>query len=157
MILDPDHTPDQEAQLLQTEFARYREHARTDSAIPYPTEPNAYLVIATPTDITKARQTTLQVTTGLGFNNTEADQVAATVTELATHLFDHAGGGTLQLNTVTRQNQTGIEVIADIDGPNRADMAFVLNPQWMDELVITSTVGQGTHLIARRWTTAKSV
>ena len=148
MTLDPSPTPHQEAQLLQTEFARYREPPRTDSARPYPTKLTAHLVIATRADITKARQTTLQVTTGLGFNDTEADQVAATVTELATHLFDHAGGGTLQLNTVTRLHQPGIEVIVDIDGPNRADIAFVLNPQWMDELVITSTVDQGTHLIA---------
>lgn len=157
MILDPDPTPDQEAQLLQTEFARYREHPRTSSALAYQTEPNAHLVIATDADITKARQTALQVTTGLGFNDTEADQVAATVTELATHLLDHARGGQIQLNIVTRLYQMGIEVITDVEGPNRADMAFVLNPQWMDELVITSTVGQGTHLIARRWAATKSV
>ena len=156
MTLDPGNTQ-AKVTLLQTEFARYRKRARIDSALPYLIEPHARFFIATRADITKTRQTALQVTTGLGFNDTEADQVAATVTELATHLLDHAGGGTLELNTVTRPHQTGIEIIADTDSLNQTDIAFVLNQHWMDELVITSTAGQGTHLIARRWTAAKSV
>ena len=157
MTLDPGNTQ-AKVVLLQTEFARYRKHTRTDAALPYPTEPNARFLIATRADITKARQTALQATTSLGFNDTEADQAAATITELATHLLDHAGGGTLQLNIVTRlPHQIGIEIIADTNSPNRADMALVLNRHWMDELVITSIVNQGTHLITRRWTAAKPV
>lgn len=169
MPLDPSPTSDQEAQLLQIELAHCWEHTYTHSTLPYSTELNAHLVITTCSDISHARQTALQITTRLGFNDTEADQVATVVTGLAAHVLCYVGGGQIQLNTATRLHQTGIEIIADDYGLDLSNRVLAVAQelstthrlgcglsgigQLMDELIVTSTIDQGSHLIARRWST----
>lgn len=115
----------------------------------------------------EARRQALLLAQHLGFGRTDAYYLATAVTELATNLFRHAGGGEIQLRTLTRQNAVGIEVIAHDTGPGIANVEQALREGFstsgglgcglpgvrrlMDELEICSEVGRGTRIRACKW------
>ncbi|MCP5158975.1 MAG: anti-sigma regulatory factor [Gammaproteobacteria bacterium] len=117
--------------------------------------------------IAEARRAALLMALDLGLKRTEAYYVATAVSELATNLFLHAGGGDIQLSVVARSNRLGIEVIAQDEGPGIADVALALSDGFttsnglgcglpgaqrlMDEMEIDSEVGRGTRILARKW------
>ena len=118
----------------------------------------------------EARREALLVAQYLDFSRTDAYYLATAVTELAVNLFRHAGGGEIQLRTLTRQNAVGIEVIAHDTGPGIADIAQAMHEGFstagglgcglpgvsrlMDELEIHSEAGQGTRIRACKWIAA---
>lgn len=94
--------------------------------------------------------------------------LATAVSELAHNLVRHATrGGRITLTVLRRSDKNGIEVIAEDDGPGIPDVTLAMQDGFsstdglgsglpgakrlMDDFEITSTVGTGTRIVARKW------
>jgi serine/threonine-protein kinase RsbT len=94
--------------------------------------------------------------------------LATAVSELAHNLVRHATrGGTITVTVLRRSDKNGIEVIAEDDGPGIPDVTLAMQDGFsstdglgsglpgakrlMDDFEITSTVGTGTRIVARKW------
>lgn len=104
----------------------------------------------------------------LGMDRPGVFHLATAVSELANNLVFHAaGGGTITLTPIRREERRGIEVVAEDEGPGIARLEMAMRngfstsgglggglpgvKRLMDEFEITSTVGVGTRVVARRW------
>lgn len=104
----------------------------------------------------------------IGFERVVAYYVATSVSELANNLFLHtARGGAIILVALRREGEVGVEVVAEDDGPGIPDVELAMQDGFsttgglggglpgverlMDEFKITSTVGVGTRVVARKW------
>jgi len=118
--------------------------------------------------IAKARQMAKTLAEDTGFKEVTTFYVATSVSELANNLFFHTTqGGTIALVVVRRNGEIGIEVVSEDNGPGIPDVkramedGFTTNgglggglpgvARLMDEFEITSTVGVGTRIVARKW------
>lgn len=94
--------------------------------------------------------------------------LATAVSELAHNLVRHATrGGTITIAVLNRNGKIGIEVTAEDDGPGIPDVTLAMQDGFsstdglgsglpgakrlMDDFEITSTVGTGTRIVARKW------
>lgn len=127
----------------------------------------AQIPIIEETHIAEARRAAFLMATDWGLNRTAAYYVATAVSELATNMLFHAGGGEIRLNAIEQPNRVGIEVIAQDWGPGITDVELALSDGFttagglgcglpgakrlMDELEIQSEPGQGTRILARKW------
>jgi len=119
-------------------------------------------------DIARARQKCKAVAEAIGFKQVVTQYVATSVSELANNLFFHATrGGTITLVPISRNGEAGIEIIAEDDGPGIPNVKLAVQDDFstngglggglpgverlMDEFEITSTVGVGTRVVARKW------
>lgn len=118
--------------------------------------------------IARARQAALALTKTLGFKQVIAFHVATSVSELANNLFSHTTrGGTISLVALRQSRKIGIEVTAEDDGPGITDVKLAMEDGFstngglggglpgverlMDEFEITSAIGVGTRIVARKW------
>jgi serine/threonine-protein kinase RsbT len=102
------------------------------------------------------------------FQRTVIYYIATSVSELASNLFNHSTqGGTITLSIVQQNGKSGIEIIAEDDGPGIADVNLAMQNGYstsggmgcglsgvkrlMDEFEINSEVGVGTRVAARKW------
>ena len=90
-----------------------------------------------------ARRAAVSVAERLGFSDTEAGRVALVVTELATNLARHAGGGTVIVQP--GEADGGLELVAVDRGPGIADLAEALR----DGYSTGGTQGVGLGAVAR--------
>jgi serine/threonine-protein kinase RsbT len=94
--------------------------------------------------------------------------VVLSVSELADNLFFHATrGGVITLIAVERRGEIGLEVACEDNGPGIPNVKLVMQngfsnngglvgglpgvKRLMDEFAITSQVGVGTSVVARKW------
>ncbi len=115
-----------------------------------------------------ARRAAKTMAEAIGLSRTGVYYVVTSVSELAGNLFFYAlGGGTIRLSIVRRNGAMGIEVVAEDEGPGIPDVKLAMQDNFstgggigsglpgvermMDEFKITSTVGVGTQIVARRW------
>ncbi len=87
---------------------------------------------------------------------------------MASNLFFHTHrGGTITLSVLNKPGAVGLEVIAEDDGPGIPDVRLAMQDGYttnrglggglpgterlMDEFEITSRVGDGTRIVARKW------
>ena len=107
--------------------------------------------------------------TNIGFDSRVGEEIVLAVTELATNLVRHAGGGDLLLRSVAENGRTGIQIESRDRGPGIGDVerAFAdgystaSGPGYglgainrlMDEMEISPASGNtnGVHIICRRW------
>ena len=118
--------------------------------------------------VTQARQAAVILAREIGFSPTRVSCVATAVSELAGNLFLHASrGGAITLAAIEREGEIGIEAIAQDQGPGIPDVNRAMEDGFstsgglgeglpgaerlMDEFEITSTVGVGTRIVARKW------
>jgi anti-sigma regulatory factor (Ser/Thr protein kinase) len=117
-----------------------------------------------PTDVANARRRLVGLTTGMGYNHTQAGRVAIVVTELAQNLLRHGGGGEI-LGGSDPHCPTDIEVLALDRGSGMADVAACLRDGYSTggtsgnglgaikrlarELLIHSVRGSGTAVLVR--------
>lgn len=101
------------------------------------------------------------------FDATQAGRLAIAVTELATNLIKHGGGGELLVQPVTRGGMVGIELLSLDRGPGMASIEESLRDGFSTagskgeglgairrqaaEFDIWSQPGQGTALLTRFW------
>lgn len=120
----------------------------------------------------QARRAAMALAESLGFEQVAVYSIATSVSELAGNLFLHATrGGTITLTALERKAEIGIEVIAEDEGPGIPDLERSLQDGFstagglggglaavsrlMDEFEITSALGVGTHIVARKWQPCK--
>lgn len=102
-----------------------------------------------------------------GMGKTDAHKLLTSIYELAQNQIKHAGGGQISLRRITQMEKTGIEVIAEDQGPGIADIGAAMKDGYstrdslgmgmggiqrlMDEFIIDKNSSQGTRIIARKW------
>jgi anti-sigma regulatory factor (Ser/Thr protein kinase) len=103
------------------------------------------LAVAVPDSsaVGSARRTAVTVAERLGFSETLAGQVALVVTELATNLVRHAGGGTMIVQSGGPEG--GLELLALDQGPGIANLPEALR----DGYSTGGTQGVGLGAVAR--------
>jgi len=104
----------------------------------------------------------------IGLSRAEAYRVATAVSELATNLVAHTPeGGSITLRTISGERGVGIEVLVEDQGPGIANVEEALQDGFstdgglggglpgvgrlMDEFELSSSQGEGTRIIARKW------
>ncbi len=119
-------------------------------------------------EIAGARQAASGLTQSAGFSELGTAHVATAVTELASNLFFHASdGGSISLTLIEEDGGVGIQVVSDDRGPGIEDVNLAMQDGYstrgsmggglpgvkrlMDEFGITSEVGVGTRIVAKKW------
>lgn len=82
----------------------------------------------------------------LGFANTAREQVAIVITELATNLVKHGGGGELIVRPLRAASEVGLEILSLDQGPGMTNVAECLR----DGYSTTGSLGQGLGAIRRQ-------
>ena len=118
--------------------------------------------------ISEARRKARSMAKAIGFDRVITCYLMTSVSELANNLFFHARqGGTITLVPLNKNNNVGIEVIAEDEGPGIPDIKKAIKDGFstnrglggglpgvkrlMDEFEINSDVGMGTRVTARKW------
>jgi anti-sigma regulatory factor (Ser/Thr protein kinase) len=104
----------------------------------------AVVTVTEPTHVAEARRRTADLTLRLGFDETTSGQAAIAVTEAATNLLKHAGGGQLCVG-VNRANQSGLHIVAMDRGNGIRDVPGSLR----DGRSTAGTAGNGLGAIRR--------
>ena len=76
-----------------------------------------------PSQVAEARRAATTLARSHGFSEEDAGRVAILVTELATNLIKHGGGGSLLVGSYDDPTGAGIECLALDQGPGMADVA----------------------------------
>ena len=104
----------------------------------------------------------------LGFSEVDQTKIAIATSELAVNIVVHAQGrGRTIIKTVTENGKTGIEIVAEDEGPGIANVEKTLQgnvasktglgiglgavKRLMDEFKIETKVGEGTKIVAKKW------
>jgi anti-sigma regulatory factor (Ser/Thr protein kinase) len=103
------------------------------------------LAVAEASQVGEARRAAAALAGRLGFGEAEAGKVALVVTEAATNLVKHAGGGAVLLSPVEDGPAVGIEVLALDRGPGIPDLGRCLR----DGYSTAGTPGTGLGAIVR--------
>lgn len=118
--------------------------------------------------IAKAQIASLLLAKSIGFSDVDSCCVATSVSELANNLFFHTHkGGTITLIAIPHNGTSGMEIIAEDEGPGIPDLKQAMQDGFstnrglggglpgvkrlMDEFYITSEVDTGTRIIIRKW------
>ncbi|MEZ4869205.1 MAG: ATP-binding SpoIIE family protein phosphatase [Caldilineaceae bacterium] len=104
--------------------------------------------VADQSQVAKTRRQIGELASQLGFDEVTREKVAIVVTELATNLLKHAGGGELVVRQLTAAEQMGLEILALDQGPGMTNMAQCLR----DGYSTTGSLGQGLGAIQRQST-----
>jgi len=128
---------------------------------------NACVGIQEPTDAAEVRRTSAALAAGLAFDETSAANLGLVVTEAATNLLKHAGGGQVVLRSLESGDAVGVEMLALDKGPGIADPGRCFQDGYstagssgtgLGAIARLSTVnavysrrGQGTVLMAQVW------
>ena len=102
------------------------------------------LEVAAATDVAEARRRTSALASGLGFDETTSGQAAIAVSEAATNLLKHAGGGQLFVG-VNAGNTAGLQMVAMDRGRGIRDIPASLR----DGMSTAGTAGNGLGAIKR--------
>lgn len=97
------------------------------------------------THVAEARRIAVDVAQGSGFGEEDAGRVAIVVTELATNLVKHGGGGELLIGTYEDRTGAGLECLALDKGRGMADVAASSR----DGHSTAGTAGNGLGAVAR--------
>ncbi len=117
-------------------------------------------------DVGDSRRKALAVAKDLGFDETEAGKVALVVTEFATNLVKHGGGGTIVLRGLAAGGRNGVEVMS-LDKGSGMDVELCLRDGYSTSgspgtglgavgriahsFQLYSVPGKGTTLVAVLW------
>ena len=101
--------------------------------------------IQEPTNASEVRRAALALASDLSFDDTSAGNVGLVVTEAATNLLKHAGGGQVILRPLESGDAAGIEILALDKGQGIADVARC----FQDGYSTAGSAGTGLGAIAR--------
>jgi len=125
------------------------------------------IIVEKELDVVLARQEGKRLAQMMGFGLTAQARIATAISELASNLVFHAGGGTVTLSTIEREGRPGLEALCQDSGPGIEDVELAMQDGYstngglggglsggkrlMDEFEIQSQVGVGTRVIVRMW------
>lgn len=118
-------------------------------------------------DIATARRAARSAALSLGMDKYEVAEIEISVSELATNLMRHAGGGTIAVEQIEREGRAGLQIVSSDKGPGITDIPRAMQEGYstggtmgsglpsvkrmMDEMEITSPSGKGTTIVAVKW------
>ena len=118
-------------------------------------------------DVIAARRAAKAMASGIGFDDLACEEIALCVTELATNLVVHAGGGTLTLTSIVDGGRVGMQVVSLDTSPGIPDVERAMADGFstagglghglgtvnrlMDEFDIASVPARGTSIVCKRW------
>ena len=119
------------------------------------------------TDVYLAMKQGGDLTTALGFDDTDRTRIEIVILELTRNILVHAGSGELRLEPVEDGDYRGVAVQARDSGPGIADIALALRDGYstahtlgaglpgvqrlMDDFSIESVLDKGTEVRAIKW------
>ena len=129
--------------------------------------------IASDADTVVARQHGREAALRIGLSRTDATFVATAISEIARNITSHAGTGEITIARIAEAGREGIVVIARDEGPGIPDVQAVMRQEYssdaglgiglwgaqrlMDEVEISSHVGEGTTVTMKKWRGADAV
>jgi serine/threonine-protein kinase RsbT len=118
-------------------------------------------------DIVATRRTVRTAATQLGFGLTDVTRIVTAASELARNVFRYAGSGIMRWQALDTGGRIGIELTFEDGGPGITDIEQAMEAGYtsggglgigspgakrlMDEFEITSEVGKGTIVTAKKW------
>jgi serine/threonine-protein kinase RsbT len=130
-----------------------------------------HLSIASDADIVAARQLGRRLANRAGCTSTELTEIATAISELARNIVNYADSGQMALRLVSRDDRTGVRIVASDDGPGIEDVERAMQDGFttgaglglglpgtkrlMDDFVITSKVDEGTTVTVHKWATSR--
>ncbi len=129
--------------------------------------------IRSASDIVTARQRGRARAMELGFSGADLTLVAASISEVARNIVEHANGfGEILMRPVCLEGRKGLQIIAQDEGPGIADVSLAMQygystrrglgvglpgAKWlMDDFEIISELGRGTTVTMTKWLPAKT-
>lgn len=125
------------------------------------------ITIVSEVDIVTARQRGRALAAELGFAGSDQALIATAISELARNILQYAGRGEVDIAVDHKNGRVGIAVVATDKGPGIPDVKKALEDGFstgkglglglpgtkriMDEFDLTSEVGKGTRVEARKW------
>ncbi|MCW2960254.1 MAG: putative anti-sigma regulatory factor, serine/threonine protein kinase [Thermoleophilia bacterium] len=116
-------------------------------------------------EIVHARKAGREIAQQLGFSTTDQVLIATAISELARNIVLHAGGGAIEISTVS--SRPGIAIVATDTGPGIRDVELALQDGYStgiglglglpgarrisDEFMIETRVGHGTSIFFRKY------
>lgn len=132
-----------------------------------PLPPALDIHVSHPVEVGTARRAVKTLVQEVGLEPLVGDKVALVVSELATNLIRHAGGGRLVLTPLCAEGRLGIRVESIDQGPGIPNIPLAMKDGFstaggfgtglgtihrlMDELTIDSSPGQGTYIVCSKW------
>jgi len=117
--------------------------------------------------IFSARQQGRHLAERLGFSSSELVVIATVISELGRNIVQYAGSGNISVSPIDQGQRSGISITAQDKGPGISNVALALQAGYstseglgaglpgvkrvVDEMVITSEMGQGTSVVVRKW------
>lgn len=118
-------------------------------------------------DVLWAKQEAKRFAAGLPFSSDDLVRIEIAVSELASNMVKHAGGGRLTVQRIERDGREGVLVAAVDHGPGIPDLQAALKAgfstagslgvglsgihEHMDKVEITTRPGEGTCVEAEKW------
>ena len=123
--------------------------------------------ITSEASITQAVLAAKKFSVQVGFKDYQANMIASAVSELARNIEKYARRGEIVLRTVSQSYSTGIEIIAQDEGPGIANPEEAMQDHYsssgtlglglpgvkrlMDEFDLKTEVERGTVITVRKW------
>lgn len=123
--------------------------------------------ITSEASITQAVLAAKKFSEQVGFKDYQANMIASAVSELARNIEKYARRGEIVLRTVSQSYSTGIEIIAQDEGPGIANPEEAMKDHYsssgtlglglpgvkrlMDEFDLKTEVERGTVITVRKW------
>lgn len=128
---------------------------------------DAQIAIRADVDIISARKRGRTLAAELGFSKGELALIATAISELARNILTYAGRGEIILEREEQNGRRGLVVVARDSGPGIPDVDLALQDGYstsrslgiglpgvrrlMDEFELSSTLGAGTTVTAKKW------
>ncbi len=128
------------------------------------------LDIAASEDVVRVRQATRDAAVHLGFSIVDQTKMVTAASELARNTYTYGGGGRCRIEVLNSDSRHGLRLVFEDDGPGIADIGQALRDGFttgtglgmglggarrlVNEFEINSTPGQGTRVVATRWSRA---
>jgi serine/threonine-protein kinase RsbT len=142
--------------------------APTGPAAPAVAADSASFAVHCEFDVATAVAGVTRFCTSHRFHAVFAAHVATAASELANNLWLYAfRGGQVRIDWLASAGSTGVELVAEDDGPGIADLAQALREGYssgggmgfglpgvqrlMDEMQVHTAPGRGTRVVARKW------
>lgn len=125
------------------------------------------VTIEAPTDIIAARQQARALAGEAGFSTCDSTLITTAVSEMTRNILEYAGRGEVIISLLKKGSKSGVQIVAQDQGPGIADIAQVMKDGYssrkgmgiglpgtkrlMDEFAIKSRVGSGTTVTMKKW------
>jgi serine/threonine-protein kinase RsbT len=119
-------------------------------------------------DIITARSKGRDMAKELGFGAVDQSRIPTAISELARNILVYAGSGVIRIRPINMGARKGLEVVAEDTGPGIENIEMALSDGYssvgslglglpgakrlMDEMEVHSKIGEGTTVVARKWT-----